>query len=98
MSRSLIYTRENARLILEGAIDECEKGLSEVGFNALVNDGRYNLALRFYKWGKTYEFYWNGGVFEVSEAAYQMAVRCARKRGVPVFLVDKTYERFEGEF
>jgi hypothetical protein len=42
--------------------------------------------------------YWNGDVFEVSGAAYQMAVRCARKRGVSVFLVDKTYERFEGEF
>ena len=64
---------------------------------SLVNDGRFNLALRFIKWGNSYEFYWNGGVLEVTMAAYRMAVVCARKRGVPAFLVDKTYQYAEFE-
>jgi hypothetical protein len=97
MSKSLVYTRENARRILQDVIDECAEGLRQVGFNAYASNGEYNLALRFFKWGNSYEFYWNGGVLEVTKAAYQMAVVYAKKRGVPVFLVNKTYQYTELE-
>jgi len=98
MSKSLVYTRENARKIIQDAIEECAEGLRRVSFNAFASNGEYHLALWLYKWGNTYEFYWKGGVLQVNEATYRMAVRYARPRGVPVFLVDKTYERFEEEF
>ena len=92
MSRLLVYTRENARVILQGAIDECPEAWHRIGFDVLRNDGRYNLALRFIRLGNRYAFSWNGGLLEVTKAAYRMAVSHARKRGVPVLLEDNTYE------